>query len=50
MPRDTVDDLREEVSFHVGGVKNTQFLFPTKKPYKFTGSFEPYVELVLYST
>ena len=27
----TLDDLREEVSFHVGWVKNTRFLFPAKK-------------------
>ena len=26
-----VVDLREEVSFRVGGVKNPQFLFPAKK-------------------
>jgi hypothetical protein len=34
MPLDstkTLDDLREEVSFHVGGVKNPRFLFPAKK-------------------
>jgi hypothetical protein len=34
MPSDstkTLDDLREEVSFHVGGVKNPRFLFPAKK-------------------
>ena len=27
----TLDDFRDEVSFHVGGVKNPQFLFPAKK-------------------
>ena len=34
MPSDstkTLVDLREEVSFRVGGVKNPRFLFPTKK-------------------
>jgi len=34
MPSDstkTLVDLREEVSFHVGGVKNPLFLFPAKK-------------------
>ncbi len=34
MPSDstkTLVDLREEVSFHVGGVKNPQFLLPAKK-------------------
>ena len=34
MPSDstkTLVDLREEVSFHVGGVKIPRFLFPTKK-------------------
>jgi len=34
MPSDstkTLVDLREEVSFHVGGVKNPRFLFPAKK-------------------
>jgi hypothetical protein len=34
MPSDstkTLVDLREEVSFRVGGVKNPRFLFPAKK-------------------
>jgi len=34
MPSDstkTLVDLREEVSFHVGGVKNPRFLLPAKK-------------------
>jgi hypothetical protein len=34
MPSDstkTLVDLREEVSFHVGGVKIPRFLFPAKK-------------------
>jgi hypothetical protein len=34
MPSDstkTLVDLREEVSFRVGGIKNPRFLFPAKK-------------------